>query len=244
VEAARRVLVTRPEPGASETAGRLETLGFQPVKLPLQETRPLPVDDLVWPGDVSIVVLPSASAVRHAPRELLEKLAGIPCLAVGEATARAASAVGFRHVREGGGDAESLADDMIATKPAGVVAYVCGKVRRPVLEQRLVAAGIPVWAVETYDTVPIAPDDEAAIRMAGAAAIDHALMYSANAAALLLDLMAREKLQNLFAGTTLICISARVAEIFPADRNKIVIAQEPNEEALLEALRHAVDRVS
>jgi uroporphyrinogen-III synthase len=235
VEAARRVLVTRPEPGASETAGRLETLGFQPVKLPLQETRPLPVDDLVWPGDVSIVVLPSASAVRHAPSELLEKLAGIPCLAVGEATARAASAVGFRHVREGGGDAESLADDMIAKKPAGVVAYVCGKVRRPVLEQRLVAAGIPVWAVETYDTVPIAPDDEAAIRMAGAAAIDHALMYSANAAALLLDLMA---------GTTLICISARVAEIFPADRNKIVIAQEPNEEALLEALRHAVDRVS
>ena len=33
--APKRVLVTRPEPGASQTARRLQELGFVPVKLPL-----------------------------------------------------------------------------------------------------------------------------------------------------------------------------------------------------------------
>ncbi|RVD11473.1 uroporphyrinogen-III synthase, partial [Mesorhizobium sp. M7A.F.Ca.ET.027.02.1.1] len=37
-----RVLVTRPEPGASRTAHRLEEAGFQPVLLPLTETKALP----------------------------------------------------------------------------------------------------------------------------------------------------------------------------------------------------------
>ncbi|RWD19075.1 MAG: uroporphyrinogen-III synthase, partial [Mesorhizobium sp.] len=37
-----RVLVTRPEPGASRTAQRLEEMGFQPILLPLTETVALP----------------------------------------------------------------------------------------------------------------------------------------------------------------------------------------------------------
>ncbi len=243
VEAKRRVLVTRPEPGASETVRRLEALGFVPVKLPLQETLPLAVDSFACPEDVSVVV-PSASAVRHAPRELLKRWFEVPCLAVGEATARVAREKGFRHVREGGGDADSLADEIMASKPVGVVAYLCGKVRRPVFEQRLSAAGIPVCVVETYDTLPIAHDDRTVIGTTGAQTIHYTLVYSANAAELLLNLMMRETLQNLFAGTTLICISPRVAEIFPGGRNQIVIAQEPNEGALLEALRDAASLVS
>ena len=245
----RRVLVTRPEPGASETVRLLETLGFVPIKLSLQETRPLVVDDFACPEAVLIVVIPSASAVRHGQRGLLKRWFEVPCLAVGEATARAAREAGFRHVREGGGDAESLADAIIADRPAGAVAYLCGKVRRPVFEQRLATAGIPVCVVQTYDTLPIARDDETVIRAAGTDSIDYALVYSANAAALLLDLMMREMLQNVFAGTTLVCISPRVAEIFPPsggklERNKIVIAQEPNEGALLEALSDSANRVS
>lgn len=39
----RRVLVTRPEPAAAATARRLAALGFEPVLLPLTQTRPLPV---------------------------------------------------------------------------------------------------------------------------------------------------------------------------------------------------------
>ncbi|TJX45058.1 MAG: uroporphyrinogen-III synthase, partial [Mesorhizobium sp.] len=33
-----RVLVTRPEPGASRTARKLEEMGFEPLLLPLTET--------------------------------------------------------------------------------------------------------------------------------------------------------------------------------------------------------------
>ena len=38
----QRVLVTRPEPGASRTATRLRAAGHVPVVLPLSEVRPAP----------------------------------------------------------------------------------------------------------------------------------------------------------------------------------------------------------
>ena len=82
-----RVLVTRPEPGASETAQRLEALGFLPLKLPLHEIRPLPVNAGTMPGKTAAVAVTSANAVRHAPGALLERLSGLPCFAVGETSA-------------------------------------------------------------------------------------------------------------------------------------------------------------
>ncbi len=40
---AYRVLVTRPEPGATRSAKKLGAMGFEPILLPLTEIRPLPV---------------------------------------------------------------------------------------------------------------------------------------------------------------------------------------------------------
>src|SRR5882757_8304646 len=73
-----RVLVTRPEPGASRTAIRLEAQGFQPVLLPLTETVMLPVETKTISGVVAVAVT-SANAVRHAPKELIAALAALPC---------------------------------------------------------------------------------------------------------------------------------------------------------------------
>src|SRR5687767_7485784 len=100
-KSARRVLVTRPEPGASETAQRLEALDFMPLKLPLHEIKPLSVNAAVIPTRVAAVAVTSANAIRHAPGELLERLLSVPCFAVGEATATTARAARFSNVTEG-----------------------------------------------------------------------------------------------------------------------------------------------
>ena len=71
----KRVLVTRPEPGASETARRLEELGFVPIKLPLQEIFALPVGTDAIRSKIGAVAVTSANAIRHAPRGLLARLA-------------------------------------------------------------------------------------------------------------------------------------------------------------------------
>ncbi len=206
----KRVLVTRPEPGASETTRRLDSLGFDPIKLPLQETRRVPVAPEAARHGVVAVAVPSASAVRHAPGDLIRQWSGLPCFAVGEATAEAVRTAGFTQVIAAAGDAESLGDLVISDAPAGMVAYLCGKVRRPLFQNMLRRAGVPVLTLETYDTLTLELDIGTMSRRIGNSAVDCALVYSANAAAILYKTVQATEVQGRVEGTTLICISDRV----------------------------------
>ena len=231
-----RVLVTRPEPGASRTARRLEAQGFQPVLLPLTETSALPVEAAVGDGVVAVAVT-SANAVRHAPKELIAALASRPCHAVGKRTAEACRAAGFVSVTEGPGDAEALADAIAAGLAGKAIVYLCGRVRFPAFEQRLAAAGMHVQAIETYDTVEIDYGDADALARLAGGPVEAALLYSAKASAALASLVARPALRHLFENTEFLALSARVAK--PLDgivRHTIRIASRPEEDALLALL--------
>lgn len=241
---AARVLVTRPEPGATETTRRLVSLGFETIKLPLQETRAVPMAPGVELSGIVAVAFPSASAIRHAPGDLLRQWSDLPCFAVGEATADAARAAGFTHVVAAQGDAQSLGGLAIAEAPAGRVAYLCGKVRRPLFEDMLKRAGIPVLVLETYDTLTLELDARAISDRLGKSAVDCVLVYSANAAALLAKIVQAKDLQGRFEATTFICMSERVSEALAGGGRKILVAAEPNETALLKMLREAAGAAS
>jgi uroporphyrinogen-III synthase len=98
----RSVLVTRPSPGAEETAGRLKALGFDPVLAPMLSIRGLPFAPP--PGRVDAVVLTS----RNGLMGLTPSLRGTPVFAVGAATAAAARDAGFADVRSADADAAAL----------------------------------------------------------------------------------------------------------------------------------------
>lgn len=88
-----RVLVLRPEPGASETAARARALGLDALSVPLFQVEPV-----AWQvpeaSGFDALLLTSAHAVRHAGEGLMQ-LRGLPVHAVGEATASAARDAGF-----------------------------------------------------------------------------------------------------------------------------------------------------
>jgi uroporphyrinogen-III synthase len=241
----KRVLVTRPEPGASETAGRLMELGLSPIKLPLQETQALPVGNDAVPGGAATVAVTSANAIRHAPGELIERLRNLPCFAVGEATAAAAQSAGFVDVTETGGDGTTLGGTIAATRPAGPVVYLCGRVRRPAFEQRLIGSGVKVAAVETYDTARLVHTVREVAEAAGTEPIDAALLYSANAAAALSETLGQPGLENLFEGTIFLCLSPRIAAALTGMAgDRILTAAEPSETALLALIHHVGGRAS
>ncbi len=231
-----RVLVTRPEPGATMTARKLELMGFRPIKLPLQEIRPLTVPPEAVPEGIVAVAVTSANAIRHAQPELVAALASFPCFAVGKVTAAAAREAGFTDIREGNGDVVDLARRLIQTSPEGTIAYLCGKVRLPHFEELMADAGLKSVAIETYDTVAI--DRPAGLLEAvGPRSLDYALIYSANAAKSLMELMGDSEVHALFETTTLICISPRVAEAVGRRLGgKILVAEEPTETSLLTML--------
>jgi len=232
-----RVLVTRPEPGASETARRLEAADFLALKLPLQEIRPLEFDAGTIPADIAAVAVTSANAVRHAPGDVVDRLKHLPCFAVAAATAKAAREAGFKHVIEGGGDAEALAKTILGRPPGGPVAYLCGRVRRPAFEQRLAGEGIAIHALETYDTIGVGYTVKEVQHLAAGHPIDYVLVYSANAAEALIAMALQTGLEELFENAVFACISGRVAESFrERPGTRIRIASEPDERMLLSLL--------
>lgn len=232
----RRVLVTRPEPGASATARTLRSAGFDPVILPLTAIRPLlvPEDDL---PAVDAVALTSANAIRHAPDSLLAAIRAVPLHAVGATSAQAARDAGFADVVTGPGDAAGLTAAMIdALTPGSAVLYICGKVRKPDFELGLGSRGIRVIPIETYDTVPTGIAD-GEVEQLEAQRLFAVLVHSAEAAKALAALAVRPAIARLFDGARLVAISRRAAA--PAEAvfaGRIAVAREPTEAAMLEAL--------
>lgn len=232
-----RVLVTRPEPGASRTMRRLQELGFEPILLPLTETVALPVDANAAGDNAAAVAITSANAVRHARRELIAALAALPCHAVGHRTAEAARAAGFLSASEGPGDAEKLADAMAADFSGKAIVYLTGRVRFPAFEARLRQAGVAVRTIETYDTIAL-DYSNAAIRTAlSGRPVDAVLLYSAKAAAAMQALAGRPELRDLFEKAKVFALSERIAKALgEAAGKEMRVAREPQEEALLDLL--------
>ncbi|MBC7434176.1 MAG: uroporphyrinogen-III synthase, partial [Rubritepida sp.] len=88
----RGVLITRPEPGAAETAAAVIALGWTPILAPALSLHPRAIPTMV--AQASLITSRSAAAALPP---------GLPVLAVGEATAAAAPALGHAGVAGGGG---------------------------------------------------------------------------------------------------------------------------------------------
>lgn len=229
-----RVLVTRPSPDAERSAERLCDLGHRPLVLPLTRLLGLPIEKIPG-GKFDAVAATSANALRFCPPGLLSRLAGLPFFAVGGHTAGAAAEKGFAAVTEGPGGAEGLAALVCSRLPAGArLAFLCGRVRLPTFEAGLKAGKISVETIETYAVETHAVDDatvKAALRSLPPEAI---LFYSAEAARAYAALAARPALTPLFSGARLLCLSQRVAAVFPPGRAET--ASAPKESALFSLL--------
>ena len=102
------VLVTRPEPGAADTAARLAARGFRPVLTPLLTILPRPLRDPA--GPLAAVLATSGNAIAALEPLRLASGGTLPFLAVGDETARRARAAGWTAVASAGRDARALAE--------------------------------------------------------------------------------------------------------------------------------------
>ena len=226
-----RVLVTRPEPGATRTARRLAELGMEPVLLPLSRTLPLPASLPARP--FSAAAATSANGLRHADAALLTELAALPFYAVGGRTAALAKASGFTDIRVAEGEATSLARLIARQQASGPVAYLCGRVRLPDFEALLGDAKVESAAVETYDTHAVTYEPDALEAAVGRRPPDAALVYSARAGSALREIAARG---GFFSAMRYICISDKAGAGLEG-LGGIHIAERPDEEAMLALLR-------
>ncbi|HWK64533.1 MAG TPA: uroporphyrinogen-III synthase [Rhizobiaceae bacterium] len=239
----RHVLVTRPQPGAAETADRLRGLGYEPIVLPLTEISALPIAQIPSPAGIDAVAVTSANALRHAPRELIAAFQDKTCFAVGGATATAAREAGFTAVTAGPGDAAGLVPIMLGALRAGAhVLHLCGRVRVGGLEQGLRAGRIAITELEIYDAPAIAYAPETILSAIRDGAPDAALVHSARAASRLAELAALPRIAPLFARTLFFCLSPRIGGALSGiSQERIFSASAPEEAELLALLRRRLE---
>ncbi len=170
-----KLLVTRPEPGASATAARLAAMGHEPVLLPCLAITLLPARLPPHPG---ALVVTSGQAVPALPARLHH----VPAFCVGDATAAKMRAAGFTRVESAHGNAADLFRLIMARRVPGLHVLAVGERQGLALEKRLREAGVAVLRRKLYRvTRPRALQaDMAACLQAGG--VDGALFYSAETA--------------------------------------------------------------
>lgn len=229
-----RVLVTRPIDDANETAALLRQRGHDAIVAPLLEVRyhdghPLHVDD------VQALLVTSANGARAFARRTSRR--DVPVFAIGSQTAQAARDAGFSDVRNADGNADTLAQTVLAAaRPQdGPLLHATGAEAEGRLAAVLTTAGFTVRTEILYDVPAVAALPQTARE--AFPALDAVLIFSARSAQAFVDGVTRAGLASATAHLVAVAISAAAAKPLSALKlHEVRIAPHPNQASVLDAL--------
>jgi uroporphyrinogen-III synthase len=230
-----RLLVTRPEPDAGREAETLTARGHRPVLAPLLTIafdRDAPLD---LEGAQALIAT-SRNALRAlAAHRALGDALKLPLLAVGDATAGEAQALGFADVTIGPGTGAKLAK-LIARElepKRGALVHVSGDTIAFDLKAALEAEGFTVRRFVLYRAAPVAALPAEALSLLKAGELDGVMLMSPRTAKTFAELAARHGLVTQAHGLVCYCLSEAVAEAVRPLGGKIRVAARPREEDIL-----------
>ena len=174
------VLVTRPEPGATETATRLRAEGFTPIVSPMLTVRPISAR---FPpaSRIQALLVASGNALAGIPEDYRQSM----LLTVGDATASRAKRLGFVQVYSAGRDGQALAQ-LAAERcepRAGPLMLASGSRQGGPIAQALRRSGFRVVRRVTYAARPVSALTQDACKALSAGTVRSALFFSAETAA-------------------------------------------------------------
>jgi uroporphyrinogen-III synthase len=231
-----RVLVTRPQVDALETASALRTRRHEPIVAPLLSVNfhDGPEIDL---SDVQAILTTSANGVRALSRRLVRR--DLPVFAVGPQTANAASEAGFKQVKSADGDAKALAEAVAgwAVPKQGALVHASGAQGDGALANALVAAGFRVRTECLYDVAAMEVLPAVAHDALAKSELDAVLLYSPRSTLVFTQLVIRAGLSAKTSDLIGVCISAAAsANLAALNMHDIRVAKRPNQPSLLECL--------
>lgn len=237
-----RILVTRPEPEASELARRLKSLGHEPLVEPLLIAEPEPLDEMELDG-VQALIATSRNAIRalSTMREIDQAL-DTPLYVVGPGTAAAARALGFRTVIEGPRAARELVSliALDADVNGGLLVHLVGNVKAYDVAGELRRLGFHVLEPTVYTVRPAARLGAGTIAAIEAGRVDAILLFSPATARTWVKLAKAHGLTARALVIRHLCLSPAVALALgdPAPPD-VACAIQPNLEQMLALLARA-----
>jgi uroporphyrinogen-III synthase len=204
----KRLVILRPEPGASATLAKAREAGLETVALPLFDVRPI-----AWEAPnaraFDALVLTSANAIRFGGPPLATVCA-LPAYCVGAATAAAAEDAGFTVATIGQGDAAALIQ---AIAPELRLLHLAGRDHRDVPR---------ATTIVVYESRPIDPPPALDALEGGVA-----MVHSPRAGQRLAELVSER------GSIAIAAISDSAAEACGEGWNRVAVASRPDDTALL-----------
>jgi uroporphyrinogen-III synthase len=226
-----RVLVTRSEPGASETGERLRAASYLPLVEPVFAIEAIPAEV----PHFDALAFTSANGVRQFAT--LSPRRDDPVFCVGARTMGAAREAGFTNVTSADGDADALETLMMRQLPRqSRLLHAGNEESRGDLAGRMRAKGYAASFLAIFRAVPaVAPGPALRAHLAGNQAFDAVLIHSPRGAAILAGFAA-----GSHAVLNVVAISDAAAAPLAMLARRTEIAAAPNEQALLSALSRLV----
>jgi uroporphyrinogen-III synthase len=227
------VLITRPEPGASDTAVRVAAIGLKPVVAPLLRITLMPIR-----------MAPRAAALLLASANAIDALAtlcrALPVLTVGAATARRAEQAGFTSVVTADGDAvalAALARARLLPSDAPLL-LAAGQGQSLALAADLRASGFRVTRRVVYAATPVRRLPDAARQALLDPRTGTVLLFSAETARQFVRLVRQAGLLDALADREAITIGPQAAmALKQVPWARIRVAATPTQDAMLALLR-------
>ena len=217
----RTLFVFRPEPGLSVTLETASSAGLKALGCPLFDVQP--VSWSAPPRDGFDALLVGSSNVFRHGGTALDKLAGLPVYAVGEATAEGAREKGFLVTTTGKGGLQTLLDSLAGRDMAFL------RLAGEAMVDLSPPAGIVIETCVVYKTVPleISPSVSKSLREEGGVA----LLHSGEAAHRLLQECKRLGIDRK--RITIVALGPRIAGIAGDGWEAVHTSDQPRDDALL-----------
>jgi uroporphyrinogen-III synthase len=220
-----KLLIIRPQPGADATAHRLRTAGHEPILLPLFSIEVLPMQRLSTDG-YDAILLTSGNAARAAV-EFLTHNPATPIYAVGSATASALHALSVPITKTGSEGVEALVRIAVADGHQRLL-WLAGEDHSPIPHIDAVRIDIDI----VYRSATVGTPDNFVRHVTES---DLVILHSSRAARHFSDLCGTMNIPR--ANVTLATFSSAIAEAAGENWAAMIIADAPNDAALLKAIQ-------
>jgi len=231
-----RLLVTRPEPDASELKARLEALGHEVLSEPLISIRFEGAEDVDLAGAQALIATSRNGVRALATSRAMHDARALPLYAVGPGTAAAAKALGFEQVIMGPRAARDLVTliALHAEVNGGPLVYLAGDTVAADIAGELRRLGFSVHEPVVYTTRHAGRLTPAAIAGLKAGKIGGVLLFSPQTARIYARLVISHGLVEQARTIMHYCLSDAVSrELEPLAPVRSTVASRPNLQEML-----------
>ena len=226
------ILMTRPLIDSEDLMEKLFSKGHKILHLPTLKISSLNMNP-INPEEYNAFVFTSSNAVRNL--KLLNENKKIICFCVGSITEKIARQFGFQNTVSAGGNVnalKNLIENSKSLSEKSKIAYFCGDNISYNLDSELKKEGFDVKKIINYSAEKIINLSDENKKIIEKYVPDLIFVYSLRSAQSFIEIIKNHSLYPLMTGSTVMCISKKVADFFKLVGWKKIEVFNPGEELL------------